>query len=442
MFIGTFVPQPLERVSAPAPEPAARKWDATSSASATLFGANRPSSFWKLQIEPQPTDEEWNQAAISASGTLPRAVLAGHWDLDEVLRRILGEAQFGARHFQLGPARRLYYLMKPVVPRSLTKRLRQLHRHGAILMSALDWPVEQRYVRFLRQTLGEILISRGLESVQFTHFWPKGHRFAFVLTHDVESAAGQELVPALAEIEERMGFRSSFNFVPERYRLDLSLIATLRKNGFEVGVHDLNHDGKLFASRERFLRRAERINQHMRDLEAAGFRAALMHRNPDWMQALEIEYDLSFFDTDPVEPVPGGTMSIWPFQLGRFVELPYTLVQDYTLTVVLGERTPQLWMDKVAFIADQAGMALVNTHPDYLLSGETRRIYTSFLAEVRAHAGCWNALPVEVARWWRARAAAVTAASLPGGQVACARLVGSDAGGFELEIASDPLNAG
>src|SRR5215471_6913942 len=122
--MGTFVPQPLERVSAPAPEPAARKWDATSSASAALFGANRPSSFWKLQIEPQPTDEEWNQAAISASGALPRAVLAGHWDLDEVLRRILGEAQFGARHFQLGPARRLYYLMKPVVPRSLTKRLR------------------------------------------------------------------------------------------------------------------------------------------------------------------------------------------------------------------------------------------------------------------------------------------------------------------------------
>ena len=31
------------------------------------------------------------------------------------------------------------------------------------------------------------------------------------------------------------------------------------------------------------------------------------------MQALEIEYDLSFFDTDPCEPIPGGTMSIWPF---------------------------------------------------------------------------------------------------------------------------------
>ncbi len=433
--MSALAPRPLDRVVALAHEPPIRDGDATSSASATLFGANTPSKFWKLQIDPQPADEEWNQAAISASGVLPEAVLAGPWDLDQVLRRILSEAQFGPRHFQLSLARRAYYVLKPVLPRSLTKPLRQVHSHGALLKSALDWPVEQRYVHFLRRMLGEMMMSRGLESVPFTHFWPNGHRFALVLTHDVESGVGQGLVPALADIEERLGFRSSFNFVPERYRLDHGLIATLRKRGFEVGVHDLNHDGKLFASREQFLRRAERINRHLRDLEATGFRAAFMHRNPDWMQALDIEYDLSFFDTDPVEPVPGGTMSIWPFQLGRFVELPYTLIQDYTLTAVLGERTPRLWTSKVAFIADQLGMALVNTHPDYLLSGETKRIYTRFLAEIRGCGGYWNGLPGEVARWWRARAAAVTASSLPGGQVACARLGGSDPSGIELEIA-------
>ena len=45
------------------------------------------------------------------------------------------------------------------------------------------------------------------------------------------------------------------------------------------------------------------------------------------MRHLEIEYDLSFFDTDPFEPIPGGTMSIWPFFIGHFVELPYTLAR-------------------------------------------------------------------------------------------------------------------
>ena len=34
-----------------------------------------------------------------------------------------------------------------------------------------------------------------------------------------------------------------------------------------------------------------------------------------------MQYDLSFFDTDPFEPIPVGTMSIWPFMLGNFVEI-------------------------------------------------------------------------------------------------------------------------
>ena len=47
--------------------------------------------------------------------------------------------------------------------------------------------------------------------------WPEGKKFALVLTHDVDTAKGQERCYQLAELEERLGFRSSFNFVPERY---------------------------------------------------------------------------------------------------------------------------------------------------------------------------------------------------------------------------------
>ena len=68
----------------------------------------------------------------------------------------------------------------------------------------------------------------------------------------------------------------------------------------------------------------------------------------------------------PYEPIPGGTMSLWPFFIGHFVELPYTLVQDYTLTSVLGETTPKIWLEKIDFIEKYHGMALSNSHPDYL----------------------------------------------------------------------------
>jgi peptidoglycan/xylan/chitin deacetylase (PgdA/CDA1 family) len=218
----------------------------------------------------------------------------------------------------------------------------------------------------------------------------------------------------LADLDAKYGFRSSFNFVPERYAIDRRLLDELRGRGFEIGIHGLKHDGKLFSSFAEFMRRAQRINRYLREFDAVGFRAPLTHRNPDWMQALEIDYDLSFFDTDPYEPVPGGTMSLWPFMIGRFVELPYTLVQDSTLTRVLGETSPRLWLEKVDVIDAYCGMALLNAHPDYLVDGTTARVYEAFLAAMRERADHWHALPHQVARWWRERAHPEEASTSPG----------------------------
>ena len=134
-----------------------------------------------------------------------------------------------------------------------------------------------------------------------------------------------------------------------------------------------------------------------------GFRSPLTHRNPEWMQILDIEYDSSFFDTDPFEPISGGAMSIWPFLLGHFVELPYTLVQDYTLSAVLVEKTPRIWLEKVEFIKEYCGMALLNTHPDYLRDHGVLKIYEEFLRTMQKSGGYWHALPSDVARWWKAR---------------------------------------
>jgi hypothetical protein len=166
----------------------------------------------------------------------------------------------------------------------------------------------------------------------------------------------------------------------------------------------------------------------------------MTHRHPEWMQALEIEYDLSFFDTDPFEPMPGGTMSIWPFMMGRFVELPYTLCQDHTLMVTLAERTPRLWLKKVEFIRRSRGLALLNVHPDYLRDPGRFAIYESFLKSMREGNDYWHALPRETARWWRSRAAVAVdgdaivrgAPSHDGFDVAVCDIRLTDDGGIEL----------
>lgn len=380
---------------------------------AELYRANSPQAFWRLLRDPQPTEAEWAASIQAASAALPDRAQGA--DTDAILERTLGEGQFGPGHWDLSFARKAYYRLKPVLPRPLTRRLRRLQGSGAAGDSPLGWPVESRYAQFLWDAVGALLAASGSAELPFLGLWPDGHRFAFVLTHDVEAAEGQAYARRLADLETEYGFRSSFNFVAERYPLDHALIDSLRARGFEIGVHGLKHDGRLFSSRAEFMRRAERINRHLKELDAVGFRAPLTHRQPEWMQALDIEYDLSFFDTDPFEPIPGGTMSIWPFEIGRFVELPYTLVQDYTLTAVLGEKTPRLWLEKVDFIEAFSGLALLNSHPDYLREPANWRLYEEFLQAMRRRDGCyWHALPREVARWWRARRQAATPSALPG----------------------------
>ena len=379
-----------------------------------LYRANHPARFWRLTGEPAPSEGEWQAATTSAAALLPSQAVAASTDIDALLFNTLGEGQFGPDHWRLDPFKRAYYELKPMLPRQLSRLLRRLYRRVTEPGFRLGWPIEDRYARFQWRLLEDLMRISGRQSASFIHFWPHGRPFAFSLTHDVETGEGQAFVRSVADLDSSYGFRSSFNFVVDDYRLDEDLILELEQRGFEVGVHGLHHDGKGFWNRQEFLRRTFRVNQELPRLHAVGYRAPLTHRHPLWMQALDIEYDLSFFDTDPYEPMAGGTMSLWPFSLGHFIELPYTLVQDHTLTAVLGETTPRIWLEKVDFIRKYSGLALVITHPDYLRDPQTWRIYADFLRAMRNAADFWHALPRDVARWWRRRAVTPSAAALNG----------------------------
>ena len=242
--------------------------------------------------------------------------------------------------------------------------------------------------------------------------WPNGKKFAFILTHDVETQIGQRQCLALANLEERHGFRSSFNFPPERYKVSRTLRHELEKRGFEIGIHGLNHDGKLFTSRRLFQERAKKINRYLAEWGCVGFRAPAMHHNLDWIGDLDIVYDSSTFDTDPFEPQPDGMGTIFPFLVPRkgdrpaYCELPYTLPQDMTVMVLMAGEGLQVWKRKLDWIAENGGMALLNSHPDYMcLEGTPSAseypigLYEEFLlyAKKKYKEQCWAVLPREVA---------------------------------------------
>ncbi|RXK52910.1 glycosyltransferase [Oleiharenicola lentus] len=313
--------------------------------------------------------------------------------------------------------RRLYYLLKPFLPWSLRMGFRRILARRLRRIHSAVWPIQANAATKPTGWPG----------------WPENSQFAFVITHDVEGPEGLAKCRQLAELEMEMGVRSCFNFIPEGpYAVPPELRAWLVGNGFEVGVHDLRHDGHLYDSRRGFEEQAVRINHHLQDWGASGFRAGFMLRNLEWLHDLKIEYDSSTFDTDPFEPQSSGAGTIFPFWVsappprtvsanGRYltpppntsgyIELPYTLPQDSTLFLLLRETSPEIWLRKLDWVAGHGGMALVNVHPDYVrFDGEAASprtfpvsYYRELLAHVRRqHTGrYWQALPGQVSRFAR-----------------------------------------
>lgn len=371
-----------------------------------LYGRNHPKQFWKIE-DIGFTDADWVLACQSVlsclKGLLPQNPLCDDL-IQNVLRCTLGEEQFGPNHWKLSFARSIFYQLKPIIPRKLQLLFDKVYRSNLKIEGGLRWPIEDRYVIFQFELLKALMHKKGLKQINYFHFWPHGKRFAFVLTHDIETEEGFRAIPEIVELEQKYGFRSLFNVVPERYSVDMSQLNVLREDGFEIGIHGLKHDGKLFKNRKEFQKRAKKINNYLRMYNASGFRSPLMHRHPLWMQSLECEYDMSFFDTDPYEGMPGGCMSIWPFFIGHFIELPYTLVQDHTMMITLREKTPRLWLEKVDFIEKYHGMVLLNSHPDYLMESTHFEIYEAFLKNMKQREdNYWHALPREVVNWWKSR---------------------------------------
>jgi glycosyltransferase involved in cell wall biosynthesis len=295
----------------------------------------------------------------------------------------------------------IYYFLKPYIPRSVQLAIRRNFVLRRRSRCADVWPIDER----------------AINAPQGWSGWPGGKRFALVLTHDVETAEGQEKCGDLMQLEEKLGFRSSFNFVPERYTISTELRHQLSASGYEVGIHGLYHDGKYYRSRKIFRERTKKINRYLRDWEAVGFRSPSMMRNLDWFHDLDIEYDASTFDTDPFEPQSDGMKTIFPFRVSKngngssgYVELPYTLPQDFTLFVIMREKNTDIWRRKLDWIAEQGGMALVITHPDYMNFDGVRsktgeypaEYYQEFLEYIKSfyEGQYWNVLPKDIARYW------------------------------------------
>jgi len=360
-----------------------------------------------IGVKGKPTDRlpDALESPMLEDGNLQLA-----FEPDEVidnLRLERYEARTGFRETSRAALRNLYYRLRPMTNRAMRKQIQKFHAGRWQDRSFPQWPVDTTVEDIQERMLLLAMEASGADRVPFIWFWPGRAAGCVVMTHDVETEAGMDYCGSLMDLDEAHGIRASFQLVPEeRYRVLPALLDTIRKRGFEVGIQDLNHDGRLFDEREQFQRRALAINRYGREYGARGFRAAVLYRNPAWMSELDFSFDMSFPNVAHLDPQRGGCCTVMPFFIGNMLEIPVTTTQDYTLFHLMGERTVDLWKTQTEKILAKHGLVSFLAHPDYVKQGGCGELYRAllkYLQGLRQQNNLWHALPSDVDNWWRAR---------------------------------------
>jgi len=329
------------------------------------------------------------------------------FDFDEAYHNFLSERWRAHSDVRgLGESQlELYYRIKQLLPRELQLALRRLFIRLRTPPAFPGWPLELSVDRLARFHARCLLAFAEVEHAPFTWFWPEAHHAALVLTHDVETGDGLRRALELADLEQERGFRSSFNVVAGDYPVDDGILRELTDRGFEIGLHGLHHDRSLFSSRAEFERQLPTLVEAAERFGSLGFRSPATHRVLEWLPELPALYDCTVPHADRYEPQPGGCCSLWPYSIGRIVELPWTLPQDHILFTLLRQRSAAVWLQQVQEIERRFGLIQCLTHPDrgYLGDADKRANYVELLDALAERPALWRALPREVAAWWHRR---------------------------------------
>jgi len=284
-----------------------------------------------------------------------------------------------------------YFFARPVLPKKIRQYIQKIVSKNIKFSENF---ILSEFVDYIKNNIENI-------DIIINEIYPDNNNSAIVLTHDVETEKGMSFISEVIKLESKYGFKSSWNIVPNKYKINEDIIRFITDSGHEIGIHGCKHDGKLYYSKNIFDKRVPYINEALKKYNAVGFRSPMAHRNLEWLQKLDILYDASCFDYDPFQPFPGGTGSIWPFKAGKLIELPYTIPQDHVLFYTLRKKDISIWKNKADWVAKNHGVILTLTHPDYLMEKDHLKLYEEFLAYLSEMKNAWHCLPKELAEYWK-----------------------------------------
>ena len=185
--------------------------------------------------------------------------------------------------------------------------------------------------------------------------------------------------------------------VPEkRYEVTPSFLQSIQDRGFEINVHDLNHDGHLFRDLDEFLHRADQINRYVREFRRLGI--SIRRDVPEYRLVRGAGCGLRHVHSQYGAHGSSARRLLhgFPFFHRKNLELPVTTTQDYSLFHILNDYSIRLWEQEVSLVREKHGLLSFIIHPDYVVAESRQRVYRDllrYLAGLRAQGETWIALP-------------------------------------------------
>lgn len=285
-----------------------------------------------------------------------------------------------------------------IAPEGLRDLLMKSHRKGSLTLFD-KLPLDA--LRFILVRAIETLAGEDLPRKTWN-----GKRYAFMLTHDVETRSGLRRAKQLKRIEHNYNVPSTWFIPSKRYKLDADTIRELANSG-EVGVHGTKHDGKLNQTSEtelveKLLEAKQTLERVTRD-RVEGFRAPLLQHNVKIIRCLRsvgYVYDTSIPTWEPRHPntmSPHGIATVYPLTLEGLTEFSVTLPQDHQLLSILSlspKEAISSWINMIDTVKELGGLCTILVHPDHKLGDpENRGLYEEFLNATTSDKEAFVSLP-------------------------------------------------
>src|SRR3989304_7531838 len=193
-----------------------------------------------------------------------------------------------------------------------------------------------------------------------------------LLSHDIETANGFKMALKMANIEESLGFRSTWFIITGEYKIDESVLNELVIRGHKIGWHEFKHDNRFpFLSQKGMEKRIAKSMDFIKKYNVKGFRSPSYLFSEKMFKKIReyFAYDSSRLDYDIISGGrQKGCYCPYPFLLeSGLLEIPVTI--PWEIPFISDEPLKDYWERKIALLLENNALIHINTHPDPHYSG-------------------------------------------------------------------------